>query len=283
MGIIPARAGFTSQKLCGAVKCEDHPRSRGVYPGPQLSIFDLDGSSPLARGLRLPDYGLHGDVGIIPARAGFTSGPWAGAWRCRDHPRSRGVYPASPSGIVPPSGSSPLARGLLLSFDIVLPAGRIIPARAGFTIVIGLFGRPTGDHPRSRGVYPITDTGAIQEFGSSPLARGLPSHLYHDARQARIIPARAGFTTCGSLESQRTRTLPDPCRLHCRPGARSAGSRQRRRRSERRPPPLDATRPPRVSGPGSGTTPTCAGEWRRRPARSGSRRSGGSAPPRSRG
>ena len=52
---------------------KDHPRSRGVY----IDALDRNqtppGSSPLARGLLLllPHIGVA--LGIIPARAGFTS------------------------------------------------------------------------------------------------------------------------------------------------------------------------------------------------------------------
>ena len=74
---------------------------------------------------------------------------------------------------------------------------------------------PTGDHPRSRGVYPLITTAAAAAAGSSPLARGLlpgrltPSHGAHGSsplarglhdfgepvlRLGGIIPARAGFT-----------------------------------------------------------------------------------------
>ena len=50
----------------------DHPRSRGVYSTAARASRALTGSSPLARGLREPLLGLKVDVGIIPARAGFT-------------------------------------------------------------------------------------------------------------------------------------------------------------------------------------------------------------------
>ena len=203
--------------------------------------------------------------GAIPARAGFTGADRLRRGRDPDHPRSRGVYSGGWLFLPADDGSSPLARGLHAPGPAGRRPDRIIPARTGFTRPDWSGSSPRTDHPRSRGVYSSARRSRRSRAGSSPLARGLP---------------------CGSLESQRTRTLPDPCCLHCRPGARSAGSRELRRRSGRRPPlmdVLDATRPPRVSDPGSDTTPTCAGEWRRRPARSGSRRSGGSAPPRSRG
>ena len=71
---------------------------------------------------------------------------------------------------------------------------RIIPARAGFTVDGVVMGRLTGDHPRSRGVYPHTQTPVWSTEGSSPLARGLPALVDECARHGRIIPARAGFT-----------------------------------------------------------------------------------------
>ena len=72
VGIIPARAGFTRRPRSPRCGRPDHPRSRGVYAGKPSAAGVEAGSSPLARGL-LP----HGDpvadeLGIIPARAGFT-------------------------------------------------------------------------------------------------------------------------------------------------------------------------------------------------------------------
>ena len=50
------------------------------------------------------------------------------------------------------------------------------------------------DHPRSRGVYTASSTVASSSGGSSPLARGLQRRAPRGYLQARIIPARAGFT-----------------------------------------------------------------------------------------
>ena len=71
---------------------EDHPRSRGVYGLVGVADAALHGSSPLARGLRLPAAAGRGGGGIIPARAGFTCFVAARVSFVRDHPRSRGVY-----------------------------------------------------------------------------------------------------------------------------------------------------------------------------------------------
>ena len=71
-GIIPARAGFTVMIEVRIFPFPDHPRSRGVYPPSRYPSRGGPGSSPLARGLRVPAGGVHLALGIIPARAGFT-------------------------------------------------------------------------------------------------------------------------------------------------------------------------------------------------------------------
>ena len=73
-GIIPARAGFTQRSDRGPDASRDHPRSRGVYRRVARSDRFVGGSSPLARGLLATHTEVHPRRGIIPARAGFTSG-----------------------------------------------------------------------------------------------------------------------------------------------------------------------------------------------------------------
>ena len=131
--IIPARAGFTMLRRPATSMMRDHPRSRGVYdfdPG----LIDVErGSSPLARGLHGPPLNRVRRIGIIPARAGFTPRCDPDIPSFGDHPRSRGVYRCCRNRLLSRSGSSPLARGLLIlgrRGDLV---NRIIPARAGFT------------------------------------------------------------------------------------------------------------------------------------------------------
>ena len=72
--IIPARAGFTDAAHRAARGTQDHPRSRGVYWALDVSERGREGSSPLARGLHAGDRSGRVEFGIIPARAGFTSG-----------------------------------------------------------------------------------------------------------------------------------------------------------------------------------------------------------------
>ena len=152
------------------------------------------GSSPLARGL--PDGGQHGGHigGIIPARAGFTWLSPSVPQQALDHPRSRGVYVPWWIHLRRPSGSSPLARGLLEPLLSVRAKNGIIPARAGFTSVRAAPAAYGQDHPRSRGVYRRSSRRFPGPPGSSPLARGLRCNVRRRARDGGIIPARAGFT-----------------------------------------------------------------------------------------
>ena len=193
-GIIPARAGFTAQVNMSWMRSRDHPRSRGVYPVESTGPSTGGGSSPLARGLPGTSSAVGLRARIIPARAGFTGRGWEPRWSWTDHPRSRGVYRSSAATPCVRSGSSPLARGLLLIPQDVGRVVRIIPARAGFTVSRRRSRRRSEDHPRSRGVYLCNHFGWAHHNGSSPLARGLPFEAYFTLSESRIIPARAGFT-----------------------------------------------------------------------------------------
>ena len=193
-GIIPARAGFTGGSLFPTIGTWDHPRSRGVYERPVAVRTRHEGSSPLARGLPPPCNGRHEPGGIIPARAGFTYGRCTDETRRPDHPRSRGVYAEYEGNVSVYQGSSPLARGLLWHEYGRGGQSGIIPARAGFTTAADKAAQAAADHPRSRGVYSVVILSGIRPYGSSPLARGLPSRQPRAAPPRRIIPARAGFT-----------------------------------------------------------------------------------------
>ena len=85
--------------------------------------------------------------------------------------------------LTPPTGSSPLARGLPEADWPRRREDRIIPARAGFTTAFRLPAASARDHPRSRGVYHA------------------PSQRL--ALERRIIPARAGFTRPASRSRRR--------------------------------------------------------------------------------
>ena len=145
---------------------------------------------------------------IIPARAGFTI--YGGdTWRnFGDHPRSRGVYCDPVARESPDEGSSPLARGLRTHVWAWCLKERIIPAHAGFTVIVSYPRFLAGDHPRSRGVYLQERTASCLDPGSSPLARGLLSWPRDKSAEDRIIPARAGFTGASRARRYRLRDHP---------------------------------------------------------------------------
>ena len=71
-GLIPARAGTTFELFVGGGGEGAHPRSRGDHKtAPTLAQLP-PGSSPLARGPRLPSGSPCRGGGLIPARAGTT-------------------------------------------------------------------------------------------------------------------------------------------------------------------------------------------------------------------
>ena len=85
---------------------------------------------------------------------------------------------------------------------------RIIPARAGFTVLAGVGRRNRTDHPRSRGVYSAVFSTPETKTGSSPLARGLRRGRLPLVAPCRIIPARAGFTAHEKAGSSPTTDHP---------------------------------------------------------------------------
>ena len=210
--IIPARAGFTAPSQFSSKAVRDHPRSRGVYPCNAITSGFLDGSSPLARGLRDEREQPRPLPGIIPARAGFTrrrprqrprrpdhprsrgvyGPPACGRGSQSDHPRSRGVYADRARIVAIIGGSSPLARGLLAPPVEEIHPVRIIPARAGFTPTRPASPSRSRDHPRSRGVYPLEGGLTFQSPGSSPLARGLLATVKGAGRFALDHPRSRG-------------------------------------------------------------------------------------------
>ena len=200
--IVPARAGFTLGGVVASTTSADHPRSRRVYSTVKSGRMTIEGSSPLARGLPRACEPSDPRRRIIPARAGFTGGAPVSRGVGWDHPRSRGVYPASSRGLRFVVGSSPLARGLHGARGRPRGPPGIIPARAGFTESGAADGDTAGDHPRSRGVYLVSPFSSSVLPGSSPLARGLRLASQAKRGSTGIIPARAGFTALPSTSTR---------------------------------------------------------------------------------
>ena len=91
-GLIPARAGNTGRVERVACCARAHPRSRGEHTPQTWAATLPPGSSPLARGTRVPALLRAGCSGLIPARAGNTTPPKRAVNEQRAHPRSRGEH-----------------------------------------------------------------------------------------------------------------------------------------------------------------------------------------------
>ena len=112
VGITPACAGNTRIEIASALHKRDHPRLRGEYPEKMGNSALLEGSPPLARGIRAL-WGFCGlPHGITPACAGNTVTAVKRSSRTQDHPRLRGEYVKFTYIPKYAKGSPPLARGI---------------------------------------------------------------------------------------------------------------------------------------------------------------------------
>ena len=146
--------------------------------------------------------------GLIPARAGNTEGYVTAPSPSWAHPRSRGEHHFSVSFRCRFGGSSPLARGTLLSvFNRVREKG-LIPARAGNTPRLRTTRLRSWAHPRSRGEHSVVCKSPWTSKGSSPLARGTHETQRKAIYAFGLIPARAGNTHPRKRGRRRRRAHP---------------------------------------------------------------------------
>ena len=171
---IPARAGNTRPCVPSHSPTSVHPRSRGEHCPIRSLLRWMRGSSPLARGTRVPAPESRVLQRFIPARAGNTYAHRIFLPTSSVHPRSRGEHTMMALIGLEADGSSPLARGTRSP----------CPRRTGRSTV----------HPRSRGEHYPVSGGGFSAVGSSPLARGTHPHRRDHRRGRRFIPARAGNT-----------------------------------------------------------------------------------------
>ena len=114
-GLIPARAGKTSQCPSGLDQSEAHPRACGENRPQLLGSGIRRGSSPRVREKHTTQTVRHALKRLIPARAGKTSAHHQTNVPPRAHPRACGENPSSYSSPAAQSGSSPRVRGKLPS------------------------------------------------------------------------------------------------------------------------------------------------------------------------
>ena len=112
---IPASAGNTSRWLLAFPETPVHPRERGEHAESIRAGHDAYGSSPRARGTPMLAPWRVLTIRFIPASAGNTDGDAVFSMILAVHPRERGEHADSLAHAVLQDGSSPRARGTLLS------------------------------------------------------------------------------------------------------------------------------------------------------------------------
>ena len=214
-GIIPARAGNTTEWTPCRCRTWDHPRVCGEHGTGSEGFAGIPGSSPRARGTRPDRVPSARGLRIIPACAGNTNTVHTiigGNW---DHPRVRGEHAQRLPSESTPMGSSPRARGTRCGQDFRHREPGIIPACAGNTIGRSNCVMHPKDHPRVRGEHLIPWSLLLEEIGSSPRARGTPQPNSCRLMLRGIIPACAGNTWLMSTIFSVIRDHPRVRGEHC--------------------------------------------------------------------
>ena len=171
-----------------------NPRSRRENHPHAPSVVRIFGSSPLTRGKRVASSGFGGEVGLIPAHAGKTTGVRRADQGDGAHPRSRGENAILLGVPFTTAGSSPLTRGKPSSRCAAPLTVGLIPAHAGKTPQTHPGGRCSQAHPRSRGENVRGKRHLVTDSGSSPLTRGKQTERGDEVYTLRLIPAHAGKT-----------------------------------------------------------------------------------------
>ena len=177
-GIIPACAGNTTESQSARLCNWDHPRVRGEHAIEKPTAKDRMGSSPRARGTLIVAGVRFRWVGIIPACAGNTHFDTTHSIVWRDHPRVRGEHMQVNAASIAAQGSSPRARGTQAAYPVASASRRIIPACAGNTMNPPQYSLYCWDHPRVRGEHTVFPWDVSADRGSSPRARGTPTHTW---------------------------------------------------------------------------------------------------------
>ena len=159
-----------------------------------MSVVVEWGSSPRGRGKPPWSALVHIWMRLIPARAGKTDRSHATAPSVPAHPRAGGENAVKPGTRANHSGSSPRGRGKQYPHEFPTHKVRLIPARAGKTVLWSARRRPHQAHPRAGGENPGTSSDIRQDHGSSPRGRGKHYPLTPEIAAEGLIPARAGKT-----------------------------------------------------------------------------------------
>ena len=223
--LIPARAGKTWSGVSQEMRRSAHPRACGENPADLGGEPGDGGSSPRVRGKQSACSRSEARRRLIPARAGKTSTqdvstrPWrliparAGktkprsriAWLNSAHPRACGENRRRAWESMDSWGSSPRVRGKLWSVRRAGGEPRLIPARAGKTMLRRKSPVYIAAHPRACGENPRARHLPGDCYGSSPRVRGKQQWVGRDEGVAVAHPR-----ACGENGWHRHRIRPNP-------------------------------------------------------------------------
>ena len=133
VGLIPARAGKTTNARMTRASPRAHPRAGGENPPSASAKVTTSGSSPRGRGKRFAASVRNRPAGLIPARAGKTWDNISSAVSSAAHPRAGGENHRMSAAAQDALGSSPRGRGKLNGTQRSYVSNGLIPARAGKT------------------------------------------------------------------------------------------------------------------------------------------------------
>ncbi len=205
---IPACAGNRVKQTAGVSVAPVHPRVRGEQLHAAGPEWDLNGSSPRARGTVDRTTRRAVVQRFIPACAGNRRGSSFARVSSQVHPRVRGEQSPPAGGAGQKPGSSPRARGTAYSHDAACWKLRFIPACAGNSFLSLILSSIYTVHPRVRGEQWYTALTITCRTGSSPRARGTAYGVESGHPQKRFIPACAGNSVTLPSHSQPSTVHP---------------------------------------------------------------------------
>ncbi len=152
------------------------------------------GTTPRARGPHVVCVQPVRQRGNNPARAGTTPSATGRTLATWEQPRTRGDHSGGRKVVEPPAGTTPHARGPLVSGQPTGQRPGNNPARAGTTWTQGKDSGGGGEQPRTRGDHCARSSPSPRSTGTTPHARGPPIDPNGGIRPAGNNPARAGTT-----------------------------------------------------------------------------------------
>ena len=207
-GLIPARAGKTRPSPSPMKWAQAHPRAGGENFCPDPSMSADSGSSPRGRGK--PHLGAHLEMRLrlIPARAGKTLRSRRLEKLAAAHPRAGGENDPFKMASAVRLGSSPRGRGKRDRRHCRPGRDRLIPARAGKTVLVAMICSPKKAHPRAGGENQNASRLSAAWSGSSPRGRGKLRRPGWRCGARGLIPARAGKTPASRHQRASGRAHP---------------------------------------------------------------------------